>query len=347
MNQKTFCDTCVVIDPLSKQSTSKDIYFATNCKEHVCSPDLSIKGSLQNVIQPYIIGSISPITIKYNVTNNGELASFIRVSVTIPENITRYLSIPSQCNEENDKQTLTCSLRNLQNKQRSSVEISLDTSRLEGDSFKVLANVTSAEIDKKSVDNKNETIVTLKKFSIIKVVGTSNPVRLLTTDESSLEEVKFMYEIKNNGPTAIENLIVYVQIPLSIEINEKKISIVDQAKVNLQLSQSKEKDETFKTIKTKVLPETIKNPKVKIIEDEITRNLPKENTIFLDCLKNEKSVKCRQAKFTIPFIKTNDEVKLELIVPIDLSQIRKLNEFNIQEIFLKLFSFQMACLMLI
>jgi Integrin alpha len=170
-----FCETCVAIDPNEPKSTTTKIAFSTGCANERCIADLSVVGTLVNVRQPYVLGSTRTIEIKYEISNAGESAYLTSISITIPQNITEFSRIPSTCRQEAvARRTMICDINHgkpIKNRETVELLINLDASKLEGSSFQIVANVSSAADESNPDDNIYQNEILLTEFSDIELNG--------------------------------------------------------------------------------------------------------------------------------------------------------------------------------
>lgn len=170
-----FCETCVAMDPNEMKSAILKIAFSTGCSEQRCVSDLAVVGTLVNVRQPYVLGSTRTIEIKYEISNSGESSYLTQLSVTIPTAITEFSRIPSTCRQDvNNRETMICDINNgkpLKNQEMTELTINLDASRLEGDSLKIIANVSSAADESRPSDNVYVNEIVLTEFSDLELNG--------------------------------------------------------------------------------------------------------------------------------------------------------------------------------
>jgi hypothetical protein len=170
-----FCDSCVVTDPRDLKAASTKIAFSTGCSGERCLSDLSVVGTLINVRQPYVLGSTKTIAIKYEILNVGESAYLTHLKVTIPSNITQFSRIPSSCRQDsNALDVMICDINTgkpLSKDETTDITINLDASRLDGTSFKVYAEVSSAGDEKNPSDNQYTNEILLSEFSDIELNG--------------------------------------------------------------------------------------------------------------------------------------------------------------------------------
>jgi hypothetical protein len=170
-----FCTTCVAMDPSEMKSATQKIAFSTGCSSERCVSDLTVVGTLVNVRQPYVLGSTRTIEIKYEISNSGESSYLTQLSITIPSSITEFSRIPSSCRQDtNNRETMICDINNgkpLKNQEVTELTINLDASRLEGNSFKVFSNVSSAADESRPSDNVYVNEIVLTEFSDVELNG--------------------------------------------------------------------------------------------------------------------------------------------------------------------------------
>lgn len=165
ISEQTFCETCVMLDPREQKSTSVKVAFKTGEK---FIPDLILVGRLMNVTQPFILGSSKSIDIQYEIFNVGEEAHSTQLKISIPINSTQFSRVPSSCKLENSNGDLTCEIKageTVVKGEKLKFDLSLETEKLDGKSFKVLAVVSSAGSEKDLINNKVELEIVLTEFS--------------------------------------------------------------------------------------------------------------------------------------------------------------------------------------
>lgn len=171
---QTFCETCVSIDPRNSKTVSKLVTFSTGCSGDRCVSDLAVVGTLMNVRQPYVLGSTPTITIQYEISNSGESAYLTQLKISIPSNVTQFSRVPPACREESNKREMICEInagKPVANSEIVKLAINLETSKLDGESFKVLAVVSSAGDEQRPDDNEYENEILLTEFSDIELIG--------------------------------------------------------------------------------------------------------------------------------------------------------------------------------
>lgn len=169
-----FCATCVALDPRDSKSVSTKVTFSTGCEGERCVSDLAVVGTLMNVRQPYVLGSTSVITIEYEVSNQGESAYLTQIKISIPTNVTQFSRIPSTCRQDSNNRDMICDLNSGRPIPKGDVvklNINLDATKLDGESFKVLAAVSSAGDEQRPADNQYENEIFLTEFSDVELIG--------------------------------------------------------------------------------------------------------------------------------------------------------------------------------
>lgn len=126
---------------------------------------------------PYVIGSSSSITIAYNIENSGETAYLAQIRVTLPESGVLFTKTPSNCKlDENapNSNIMECDLNSgtpMFKGDKTSIKISIDTTKLDGTELIVKAKVFSTGDELNDYDNVAENVIALKEFSNIEVIG--------------------------------------------------------------------------------------------------------------------------------------------------------------------------------
>lgn len=196
-----FCDSCVTVNPNDAKSIKSKIVFSTGCKSARCVADLNVHGSLENVPRliihnyhcffsfkylllsipcfsfPYILGSSSSITINYNILNNGETAYLAQIKITLPDSVTVFTKIPSNCKLDElavHSNVMQCDLnsgRPMFKGDKTSLKMSIDTTKLEGKNLVVKAYVYSTGDEFNESDNRVENTIPLGEFSEIEIFG--------------------------------------------------------------------------------------------------------------------------------------------------------------------------------
>lgn len=173
-HQLEFCDTCVTLDPREQKFLTAKIPFNTGCGGERCVSDLQLAGTLLNIRQPYVLGSTKTIVIQYEITNAGESAYFTQLNVTIPTNLTQFSRVPPHCQQENNNQAMICDINSgkpIKIGEKVLMDLTIDSTKLDGDSFQINAMVSSAGDEKKPEDNQYINTILLTEFSDIELDG--------------------------------------------------------------------------------------------------------------------------------------------------------------------------------
>ena len=237
-HSQKFCDTCVVLDPRGSKSMSTKVTFSTGCKGETCVSDLAVVGTLFNVKQPYVLGSTPTITLRYEISNAGESAYLTQLKITIPTNVTQFSRVPPSCREDNNKRDMVCDINSgkpVANGETVKIDINLEASKLEGESFKVQAIVTSTGEEQRPADNEYENEILLTEFSDVELIGHSSAPQLSIETGLRVENLRYTYKIFNNGPSTIKELLVSIQVPtVYIPKPNFHVPIVDFNEIDMQ-----------------------------------------------------------------------------------------------------------------
>lgn len=125
----------------------------------------------------YVLGTTSSLTINYNIKNHGETAYLAQIEITLPESGTIFTKIPSNCKLDDRSvhfNIMQCDLNNgrpMLKSDKTSLKISIDTTKLDGKELVVKAHVYSTGDELNESDNTVENIIPLSEFSEIEVIG--------------------------------------------------------------------------------------------------------------------------------------------------------------------------------
>lgn len=126
---------------------------------------------------PYILGSSSSIVIAYNIENSGETAYLAQIRITLPESEVLFTKIPSNCKLDEtapNSNVMECDLNSgtpMFKGDRTSIRISVDTTKLDGTELVVKAKVFSTGDELNDLDNAVDNVIALAEFSNIEVFG--------------------------------------------------------------------------------------------------------------------------------------------------------------------------------
>lgn len=172
-NNNVFCETCVIEDPNNSKISSLKIPFTTGCKNVICVSDLILAGSFVGIGETYILGSTKTIVILYNVTNSGETAYLVELTIAIPNNV-KLSQIPSNCNVNKEQTSMKCDVnvgKQLESDGKVNFTATFDVSLLSGKVFEVNAFVNSSGKELKPADNHLQLKLDLEEFSVIELKG--------------------------------------------------------------------------------------------------------------------------------------------------------------------------------
>lgn len=121
------------------------------------------------------MGSTTSLIIIYNVENLGETAYLTQMRITLPHTAIHYTKIPSNCKlDESAANIMECDLNNglpLFRGGKTSLKIGIDTTELDGRELVVLAHVFSTGDELNELDNIDEKVIPLRKFSSLEIFG--------------------------------------------------------------------------------------------------------------------------------------------------------------------------------
>lgn len=170
-NVSKFCHACVLVDSKDPQSFKREIFFSTGCDSSDCKVDLSVTGTLQNVSQPFILGSEKTITIYYEIKNVGEPAYSTQLRIEMSSASTQFYRIPPLCSVENN--IMICYINNkkpVYNQTVMSLNVTIDVAQLDGKLLEIKADISSIGNDTNPQNNRNINKMSLAEFSEIEII---------------------------------------------------------------------------------------------------------------------------------------------------------------------------------
>jgi len=170
-NDSKFCHTCVMVDSKDPKSLKREIFFSTGCNSSDCKVDLSVTGTLQNVSQPFILGSEKTITINYEIKNVGEPAYSTQLRIEVSSVLTQFSRIPPSCSI--DKNVMNCNINNkkpVYNQTTMTLNVTIDVAQLDGKWLEIKADISSIGYDTNPQDNRNINKMSLAEFSEIEII---------------------------------------------------------------------------------------------------------------------------------------------------------------------------------
>lgn len=113
----------------------------------------------------------------YDIQNSGETAYLAQIRITLPDTGVLFTKTPSNCKldeEAPNSNVMECDLNNatpLFRGDKTTIKISIDTTKLDGSELVVRAYVFSTGDELNELDNVNIISIPLKEFSNIEVIG--------------------------------------------------------------------------------------------------------------------------------------------------------------------------------
>lgn len=166
------------MNPTDPKSVKNKVVFSTGCKAAKCVADLSVKSSLVDVMKlPFILGSLSSLLIDYHITNKGETAYLAQIRITLPETNVAFTKTPSNCvltEDSAESNVMVCDVNGgspMFKGDATSIRISVDTTKLDGNELLVKGNVFSTGDELNAEDNTVENVIPLAEFSDIEISG--------------------------------------------------------------------------------------------------------------------------------------------------------------------------------
>lgn len=213
-----FCERCVMTDPSAVNTIYEKLSFKTGCAGATCIAELKLSAAWLDIKSPYIIGSTRTASLQYVVENSGENAFLPQLNVTLPS-LLSLAKLPSHCKltNLNDGLNLLCDLNNglpLRMSTTTKMTLVLDTTKLEGKSFSIDAEVFSTSEETNRDDNTLLTSVDLQEFSEIEVVGKSSVTEVNLEAQRGKINVTYQIQVMNNGPSSLRDLTFTLKVPL-------------------------------------------------------------------------------------------------------------------------------------
>lgn len=126
---------------------------------------------------PYVLGSTQSIVLAYDIQNSGETAYLAQIRITLPDMNVLFTKTPSNCKLDEtapNSNVMECDLNNgtpLFKGDKTSIKISIDTTKLDGSELVIKAQVYSTGDELNELDNIAEDIIPLREFSNLEVIG--------------------------------------------------------------------------------------------------------------------------------------------------------------------------------
>ncbi|CAO1409349.1 unnamed protein product [Diamesa serratosioi] len=304
-----FCETCVIEDPNNSKFTSLKIPFTTGCLKDICESDLLLIGSFVNITEPYILGSTTNIAVLYNITNFGEAAYLVELTIKIPSNV-KLSKYPSNCNVNKEQTTMKCDVnvgKKLVKDEKLNFTAIFDVSLLSGTVFQVNAFVNSSSQEVKPVNNQHELKLVLEEFTNIELKGDSEPSFVTMIKETStIKKVQNKYIIRNCGPSNVDEMIVTIFMPTSFItnfnhtidlVNSSEVFIRDEFSNNIfvyKIDETSERD----LISKKETVDYLKMHFGNMLSQSETF-VSSNKTIYVNCTHPQDHIKCDEFCFII------------------------------------------------
>nr|XP_044248997.1 integrin alpha-PS4-like [Drosophila takahashii] len=305
-----FCEKCAVLDPSEPNFSTGNITFGTGCSNDICVADLQLR--ISNKSSEFILGSSNTLRLRYDIINDGENAYQPQFEVISTPRL-NFSQIPANC--KCDEGVMLCELNNgfrLTKSNSTHVEVLFDVSELKGQSLTINATVFSALGEMTPKDNNIITVINLKEKSEIDVFGAQTNDQLVLKKDPYIAELINHYEIKSFGPSTIENVNVSLYIPIGYKKSDSKsIPIMDisslkvEADYNdsrpltIELFDQYNRKNTLSTSRKRRNVESLNGvkednnssiPQVQTNDRLLEEDLPKDNTIVLNCQDTNKTV---------------------------------------------------------
>lgn len=122
------------------------------------------------------MGSSQSIVMAYDIENSGETAYLAQIRITLPDSNILFTKTPSNCKLDEtspNSNIMECDLNNgtpLFKGDKTSIKISVDTTKLDGSELMIKANVFSTGDELNELDNVVENIIPLKEFSNMEII---------------------------------------------------------------------------------------------------------------------------------------------------------------------------------
>lgn len=126
---------------------------------------------------PYVLGSSQSLIMAYDIQNSGETAYLAQIRIALPDTGVLFTKTPSNCKldeEAPNSNVMECDLNNgtpLFKNDKTTIKISVDTTKLDGSELVIRANVFSTGDELNELDNVVDDIIPLKEFSNIEIIG--------------------------------------------------------------------------------------------------------------------------------------------------------------------------------
>lgn len=227
-DSQTFCENCVAVDPADDKMASQKIIFSTGCRSEVCVADLKV--STVNLNPSFVLGSSRVLTVEYEIENKGETAFLPQINFTSSMGLD-FNRIPPICNQIQNG-ILICNLfngRHMLPGAKERIKVDYDMSDLRGNVLELTAEAFSTGRESFSPDNVVRNVIKLLQFSELEIIKNSNPEKINLEEFSYKIDVTNSFDIKNIGPSNIEDMILEFETPVAYMVRDtsKTITIID------------------------------------------------------------------------------------------------------------------------
>lgn len=278
----------------------------------------------------FIIGANDKITMEFEVLNKGEDAYNPILIFKIASNNARFTS-SHEC-KSIGKHVVECKLTDgypLEPNKTIAKKIEIDSRHLSGQKLEILANVSSSGSDTNLTDNVVTTVLTLLEFSNIDIVGNSTKVQPLN-DKSQIYSLNFEWEIRNSGPSPVNELLINVFVPIKME--HKFIDICENIFISREYGNSYEEageEEVYIPTRNRRFIKDLnffssKDNEAEAMENVtvagILSNVNPNKLIYMNCTKCLE--KCMHKKLTVEnFVKGDELIIVKLKLEIDVEKL--------------------------
>ncbi|XP_002040109.2 integrin alpha-PS5 [Drosophila sechellia] len=341
-SHEAFCESCAFVDPLEPKYATETISFITGCAGNVCESDLQL--SSKDVNSSFTLGTMAVFSMRYEITNNGELAYVAQFKVTSSARLP-FARVPGNCRVRQEH--MLCDLNGglaLARGDSESLTITFDVSQLSGHSLTIEAAVSSAGMDQNLKDNTINTTISLREEAEIDASGGPTDGQIALKEYPYSAEVSNSYELKSHGPSVIDELTVYVYVPIAyrgagsagIKTIFNISSLQMQATHGSHLVPIKLYDQNNTLAKEYPLADSSHSanrkrrelqqdpyrimPDVKISDIQTKDDLPANRTLVLDCLRGNLTI-CVRSQMRVQ-LKPEQPINLRISFKVDLSDFK-------------------------
>ncbi|KAL5289506.1 ITGA9.2 family protein [Megaselia abdita] len=227
-NSQIFCENCVAVDPADDTMAAEKIIFSTGCRSEVCVADLKV--SSVNLNKNFILGSSRVLTVEYEIENKGETAFLPQINFTSSTRLD-FNRIPTSCNQIQNG-ILLCNLfngRHMLPGAKDRIKVDYDVSNLKGDVLKLTAEAFSTGKEAFPIDNIIRDVIKLSQYSELEIIQSSIPNNINLEEFSNQIDITNSFDIKNVGPSHIEDIVLafYVPVAYMIPDTSRTINIIN------------------------------------------------------------------------------------------------------------------------